>query len=71
MPNPVNITLQNKTYVTPILNGEMDTIAQQIQETKNNINSLNEQMSQQLNQLNSLNYQFMSIYVQQTGSFPN
>ena len=49
----------------------MDTIAQQIQETKNNINSLNEQMSQQLNQLNSLNYQFMSIYVQQTGSFPN
>jgi hypothetical protein len=70
MPDPIKITLKNKTYTTPILNGEMDTIAQQIIDTKNTIKGLNEHITEQTNTLNNLNYQFMTMYIQQTGSFP-
>jgi hypothetical protein len=70
MPAPVPITLNNKVYSTPILNGEMDSVAQQIYETKNTIKGLNEQLTENINTLQSLNNQLLVMYVQQTGSLP-
>ena len=54
MPAPLNITVQNKVYTTPILNGEMDTLAQQIQEKKNEIASLNSHLSSAISELTTL-----------------
>ena len=71
MPAPLNITIQNKIYTTPILNGEMDTVAQQITDKKNEIASLNSHLSSAIAELNTLQNQFMAMYIQQTGSFPN
>jgi len=71
MPAPLNITVQNKVYVTPILNGEMDAVAQQIQEKKNEIASLNSHLSSAISELTTLQNQFMAMYIQQTGSFPS
>ena len=71
MPAPLNITVQNKVYVTPILNGEMDSVAQQIQEKKNEIASLNSHLSSAISELTTLQNQFMAMYIQQTGSFPS
>ena len=70
MPNPVKITVKNKVYTTPILNGEMDDINNQINEKKNEIASLNSHLSDAIASLNNLQNQFMALYIQQTGSFP-
>ena len=71
MPDPVPIFIQGKSYVTPILNGEMDSINAQIIDKKNEIRSLNEHLSGAISELNQLQKQFMSLYIQQTGSFPD
>jgi prefoldin subunit 5 len=70
MPAPIKITIQNKVYTTPILNGEMDNIAEQIHQQRATINILNSELTDAIATLNSLNKQFMSMYIQQTGSFP-
>lgn len=71
MPDPLRITVQNKVYITPILNGEMDDIALQIANTKQEIASLNSHLTSQLNNLTTLQNQFMAMYIQQTGQFPS
>jgi hypothetical protein len=70
MPQPIKITLQNKVYTTPVLTGEMENLAQQIQQKKDEIRSLNEHLTTAIRDLNSYNQQFMAMYIQQTGSFP-
>ena len=71
MPPPVKITVQNKVYITPILNGEMDDIASQIATKKAEIASLNNHLNDALAVLTSLQNEFMAKYIQQTGSFPS
>ena len=71
MPQPVKITIQNKVYTTPILNEEMDNIAQQIQNTKDEITSLNNHLTDNINNLTNLQNQLFIMYIQQTGSLPN
>lgn len=71
MPPPTQIKTNSKIYSIPILNGEMDNIAIQIQEKKNEINSLNNHLNGALVDLNNLSNQLLALYIQQTGSFPN
>ena len=70
MPDPIKITIQNKVYTTPILNGEMDDIANQIQSKKSEIADLNHQLRHKISELNDLEKQIISMYIQQTGGFP-
>ena len=70
MPQPVKITVKNMVYTTPILNGEMDDVNNQIESTKAEIASLKEHLQNAYNNLQNLNNQFMALYIQQTGSFP-
>ena len=71
MPAPVNITIQNKVYVTPILNGEMDDINNQMNTKKDEITTLRNHLNSAIAELNALQNQFMAMYIQQTGSFPS
>ena len=69
MPGPVKITIQNKVYITPILNGEMDDINNQINSKKDEIKSLNDHLAGAIQELNNLQKSFMALYIQQTGQF--
>ena len=71
MPNSYNVTIQNKTYLTPILNGEMDDLVNQMNAKKEEIASLNSHLNTAISELNALQKQFLTIYIQQTGSFPS
>lgn len=71
MPNPYNINLQGKTYITPILNGEMDDLVNQMNAKKEEIASLNTHLNGAISELNTLQKQFLALYIQQTGSFPS
>jgi hypothetical protein len=71
MPNPVPIIVKNKVYITPILNGEMDDLANQIATKKAEIASLNNQLTTATSDLANLQNQFMALYISQTGSFPS
>jgi peptidoglycan hydrolase CwlO-like protein len=70
MPAPVLITIKNKVYTTPVLSGEMGEISNQITQTKESIRELQNSLADKLNTLQNLNNQFMAMYIQQTGSFP-
>ena len=71
MPNPYNINLKGKTYITPILNGEMDDLVNQMNAKKEEIASLNTHLNGAISELNTLQKQFLALYIQQTGSFPS
>lgn len=70
MPSSVNIIIKNVSYSTPILNGDMQNIADEIQSKKQEIETFNQRLANAINELNELNKQFMAMYIQQTGSFP-
>ena len=70
MPAPIQVKINSKIYTTPILTGEMDTLAQQIQSDKDDIALFNFRLNEKLTDLNTLNQQFMAAYISQTGSFP-
>ena len=71
MPAPYNVILQGKSYTTPILNGEMDDLVAQMNAKKEEIASLNSHLNTTISELNALQKQFLTIYIQQTGSFPS
>lgn len=71
MPDPVPVTVQNKVYYTPILNGEMDQVVQQIADKKVEIASLNSHLTGALSELTQLNKTLLAMYIQQTGQFPD
>lgn len=58
------------TYNVEIISGEMDSVYQQIQIKKEEISILNSQILQQNQQLNDLQTELMTLYIQQTGGFP-
>ena len=64
------VRLQNTLYDVEILTGDMDNIAQQIQSKKESIMMLNTQVSRETRDLNDLQTQLMTLYIQETGSFP-
>ena len=71
MPDPLKIVVQNKVWITPILDSFADDLASQIASKKAEIASLNHHLSDALAELTSLQNQFMAYYIQQTGSFPS
>lgn len=70
MPDPVKIKTNSKLYCVSILNGEMDNLAQQIQQNKEEINSLRNHLLSATNNLNINSNSLLLMYIQQTGEFP-
>ena len=70
MPDPVKIKTNSKLYNIPILNGEMDNIAQQIQSNKEEIRSLRNHLNDANNNLNTNSSSLLLMYIQQTGQYP-
>ena len=71
MPAPVQVNINSKVYSIPILNGEMDTIAQQIIQNKEEIRNLREHLTGKLNELQNNNNALLLLYIQQTGGYPS
>jgi len=69
-PPPLKIQVKNTVYNTPILNEDMDIIAQQIDAKKQEIESLKHHLNGAVNELENLSNQFIALYIQQTGTFP-
>lgn len=64
------VKLQNILYDVEILTGDMDNIAQQIQSKKESLMMLNTQVLRETRDLNDLQTQLMTLYIQETGTFP-
>ena len=71
MPSPVSIPVQGRTYLTPVLNEEMNNVASQIQSKKEEITENNNRLIRSMTELKDLEKQFLSMYIQQQGSFPS
>jgi hypothetical protein len=59
------------TYNVEILSGEMDSVYQQLQSKQETIAMLQTQLSRENRDLVDLQTQLMTLYVQQTGTFPS
>jgi hypothetical protein len=70
MPDPVKIKTNSKLYIVPILNGEMDNIAQQIEQDKEEIRRTRERLTNTTNNLNTNSQALLLMYIQQMGEFP-
>lgn len=70
MAPPIQKVRLLNTYNVEIISGEMDSIYQQIQIKKEEIADLNSQLLHRNQQLNELQTQLMTLYIQQTGTFP-
>lgn len=71
MPPPTKVTINTKMYEIPILNGEMDNIAQQIQSNKDEIIILRNHLTDATNNLNTNSNTLLLMYIQQTGQYPS
>ena len=71
MPPPIIVIINSKTYSIPILNGEMDTLVQQINQNKEDINRNRRRLNDSKNELNNNNNTLLLMYIQQTGQYPN
>lgn len=71
MPAPIIVKINSKTYTIPILNGEMDSLVQQIQPIEEEIRRTTERRSNALNDLNNIYNNLLLMYIQQTGQYPN
>jgi hypothetical protein len=70
MPPPQKIRLQNVLYNVELLNGEMESVVQQIQTTQETIALLQGQIARETRSISVLNEQLITLYIQSTGSFP-
>ena len=70
MPPPTQVNINSKNYSIPILNGEMDNIAQQIQQNKEELRSLRDHITTTTSNLNANSNALLLMYIQQTGQYP-
>jgi hypothetical protein len=70
-PPPIKVTINSKTYFIPILNGDMDTVVQEIETTRNELRRNTERRINNLENLENLNNTLLLMYIQQTGSYPS
>ena len=70
MPPPTKVKINSKIYDIPILNGEMDNIAQQIIQNNEEIRSLRNHLTDATNNLNINSNALLLMYIQQTGQYP-
>jgi len=71
MPAPIIVKINSKTYTIPILNGEMDSLVQEIQTVQEDIRRSTERRKNALNQLDNIYNNLLLIYIQQTGQYPS
>jgi len=71
MPAPIIVKINSKTYSIPILNGEMDSLVQEIQTVQEDIRRSTERRKNALNQLDNIYNNLLLIYIQQTGQYPS
>tara|TARA_R110000868_G_scaffold404835_1_gene683471 strand:+ start:71 stop:286 length:216 start_codon:yes stop_codon:yes gene_type:complete len=70
MPAPVQVTINSKVYAIPILNAEMDSVVQQMDQQKEAVDRNRQRMKDaKVEYENSCN-QLLLMYIQQTGSYP-
>ena len=70
MPPPVLANINSKIYSIPILNGEMDNVAQQILQNKEEIRNLREHIISRTADLQNNNNALLLMYITLTGNFP-
>lgn len=70
MPEPSKISINSKLYTVPILNGEMDNIANEIIARKEELRSLRDHIKGATDELNSNSNALLLMYIQQTGQYP-
>jgi hypothetical protein len=71
MPAPIIVKINSKTYTIPILNGEMDSLVQEIQTVQEDIRRSTERRKNALDQLDNIYNNLLLIYIQQTGQYPS
>ena len=71
MAPPIQKVRLLNTYNVEILSGEMDSVYQQIQSKQESIAMLQTQLSRENRDLVDLQTQLMTLFVQQTGTFPS
>lgn len=71
MPDPISANINSKAYVIPILNGEMDAIAQQIYTDRDELRSLRNHITSKLTDLNNNYNTLLLMYIQNTGQYPS
>ena len=71
MAPPIQKVRLLNTYNVEILSGEMDSVYQQLQSKQETIAMLQTQLSRENRDLVDLQTQLMTLYVQQTGTFPS
>jgi len=71
MPAPIIVKINSKTYSIPILNGEMDSLVQEIQTVQEDIRRSTERRKNALDQLDNIYNNLLLIYIQQTGQYPS
>lgn len=70
MPPPSKISINSKSYVVPILSGEMDNIANEIIANKEELRSLRNHITDATNNLTNNSNALLLLYIQQTGQYP-
>ncbi len=70
MPAPIKVTIQSKVYSIPILTGEMDNMAQEMEANKHEIRRSTERRKEAVSRLEENSNAMLLMYIQQTGSFP-
>ena len=64
------VKLQNVLYNVELMTGDMERVVQQIQTTQETIALLQGQIGRELRSISVLNEQLITLYIQQTGTFP-
>ena len=70
MPAPIQISINSKSYSVPILNEEMDNIANNIIANKEEIKSLRDHLQNATANLINNSNDLLLRYIQQTGQYP-
>ena len=70
-PQNQKVKLQNVLYTVEIINSDMESVVQQIQNTQETISLLQSQISRELRSISVLNEQLITLYIQSTGTFPS
>jgi hypothetical protein len=70
-PPPYKVRLLDNVYNVELFTEEMTQIVEQIQSTQEAIRQLQSQINRENRSVLVLNQQLLTLYIQQTGGFPN
>ena len=70
-PATTQIKTNSKFYNIPLLNGDMEILANRITRDRDELSILNDQIALLLSNINTNSNNLLAMYIQQTGSFPD